>query len=136
MERMQVSPENGKRMVKHRRAVAARPSGGARFLEPLESRVLLSAPDTLLPQAAGANAGLPAATVAAASQQPEATVSPQDATKYADDGGASLFTTMSLLGLTSNRVSVFWDWQHPGTIQDQAFLDRLASVATLPGSKE
>ena len=57
----------------------------------------------------------------------------EDATKYADDGGASLFTTMSLLGLTSNRVSVFWDWQHPGTIQDQAFLDRMVPQATVHG---
>ena len=57
----------------------------------------------------------------------------EDATKYADDGGASLFSTMSLLGLTSNRVSVFWDWQHPGTIQDQPFLDRMVPQASARG---
>jgi hypothetical protein len=57
----------------------------------------------------------------------------EDATKYADDGGASLFTTMRSLGLTSNRVSVFWDWQHPDTIEDQPFLDRMVPQAEAQG---
>jgi hypothetical protein len=57
----------------------------------------------------------------------------EDATKYAGDGGASLFTTMNLLGLTSNRVSLFWDAQHPDAIQDQAFLDRMVPQAAAHG---
>jgi hypothetical protein len=57
----------------------------------------------------------------------------EDATKYANDGGASLFQTMDQLGLTSNRVSVFWDAEQPDTIQEQAFLDRMVPEAAAHG---
>jgi hypothetical protein len=53
----------------------------------------------------------------------------EDATKYAEDGGNTLFTEMNKLGTTSNRVAVFWDATQPTTIQDQAFLDRMIPVA-------
>ena len=42
----------------------------------------------------------------------------EDGTKYAADGGAALFGTMSSFGLTSNRVSVYWNFNEPATIQD------------------
>ena len=53
----------------------------------------------------------------------------EDATKYADDGGESLFTEMNKLGTNTNRVAVFWNADAPTTIQDQAFLDRMIPVA-------
>jgi hypothetical protein len=53
----------------------------------------------------------------------------EDATKYADDGGARLFTEMNKLQTTTNRVAVFWNADAPTTIQDQAFLDRMIPVA-------
>lgn len=53
----------------------------------------------------------------------------EDQTKYADDGGQSLFTEMNKLGPTMNRVTVLWDASNPTVIQDQAFLDRFVPVA-------
>jgi hypothetical protein len=53
----------------------------------------------------------------------------EDATKYAADGGNTLFTEFGKLGTTSNRVAVFWDATQPSTIQDQAFLDHMIPVA-------
>src|SRR5438552_4138607 len=43
-----------------------------------------------------------------------------DAGKYADDGGASFFNTLTDLGMTENRIAVFWDPANPTTIVDQA----------------
>ena len=57
----------------------------------------------------------------------------EDATKYSDDGGAALFTDMSALQTTTNRVAVFWNADDPATIQDQAFLDRMLPVAEADG---
>lgn len=51
----------------------------------------------------------------------------EDATKYADDGGAKLFDEMNALSTTSNRVAVFWDGSQ--NIVDQSFLDRMVPVA-------
>ncbi len=53
----------------------------------------------------------------------------EDATKYASDGGASLFGEMNAIGATSNRVAVFWNASQPSTIQDQPFLDRMIPQA-------
>src|SRR5215218_5667107 len=47
-----------------------------------------------------------------------------DAGKYADDGGAQFFDMLTELGMTENRIAVFWDPANPTTIVDQAFLDR------------
>lgn len=55
----------------------------------------------------------------------------EDATKYADDGGARLFTEMNKLQTTTNRVAVFWNADAPTTIQDQGFLDRMIPVAQI-----
>jgi len=51
----------------------------------------------------------------------------EDGTKYANDGGAQLFTEMNSILTTSNRVAVFWDGSQ--NIVDQAFLDRMIPVA-------
>ena len=52
-----------------------------------------------------------------------------DAGKYADDGGASFFAMVRDLGMTENRIAVFWDPARPDTIVDQEFLDRAVPVA-------
>jgi hypothetical protein len=57
----------------------------------------------------------------------------EDATKYAYDGGASLFAEMNKLGPTMNRVTVLWNADAPTTIQDQASLDRMIPVAEMNG---
>src|SRR5919205_1214542 len=57
----------------------------------------------------------------------------EDAGKYADDGGVSFFATLDDLGMTENRVAVFWDAAHPTEIQEQAFLDRSLPVAAAAG---
>ena len=54
----------------------------------------------------------------------------EDATKFAEDGGARLFDEMNTLQTTTNRVAVFWNADAPTTIQDQAFLDRMIPVAS------
>src|SRR5689334_21655266 len=53
----------------------------------------------------------------------------EDAGKYADDGGATFFPTLADLGMTQNRITVFWDAAHPAEIQEKAFLDRSLPVA-------
>jgi hypothetical protein len=53
----------------------------------------------------------------------------EDAGKYADDGGVSFFASLNDLGMTENRITVFWDPAHPTEIQEQAFLDRSLPVA-------
>jgi hypothetical protein len=56
-----------------------------------------------------------------------------DAMKYAEDGGAFYFNVMHDLGMTENRVIVFWDENTPGTILEQPFLDRMMPVASEQG---
>jgi hypothetical protein len=56
-----------------------------------------------------------------------------DAGKYADDGGANFFSMLNDLGMTENRIAVFWDPARPTTIVDQAFLDRAVPQATKRG---
>src|SRR5919201_2073571 len=56
-----------------------------------------------------------------------------DAGKYADDGGAAFFSTLTDLGMTENRVSVLWDPANPTTIADQTFLDRSVPQAAAHG---
>ena len=57
----------------------------------------------------------------------------EDATKYAQDGGASLFAQLRELGMTENRMVVRWNPNDPTTIQDKAFLDRSIPVAQRVG---
>jgi hypothetical protein len=56
-----------------------------------------------------------------------------DAGKYADDSGAGFFSMLNDLGMTENRIAVFWDPANPTTIVDQAFLDRSIPQATRRG---
>src|ERR671933_2059858 len=56
-----------------------------------------------------------------------------DAGKYADDSGAGFFSMLNDLGMTENRMAVFWDPANPTTIIDQAFLDRAVPQATRHG---
>jgi hypothetical protein len=48
-----------------------------------------------------------------------------DATKYAQDGGALYFQAMADLGMTENRVNVCWDETTPTKLLEQSFLDRM-----------
>ncbi|HEX6699379.1 MAG TPA: hypothetical protein VF101_01470, partial [Gaiellaceae bacterium] len=59
----------------------------------------------------------------------------EDAGKYADDGGAAFFSTLADLGMTQNRIVVFWNAAEPTTIQEQAFLDRAMPQAALHGTR-
>lgn len=56
-----------------------------------------------------------------------------DAGKYANDGGAGFFDLLTQLGMSENRMAVFWDPANPTTIVDQAFLDRAVPVAARHG---
>jgi len=56
-----------------------------------------------------------------------------DAGKYAEDGGAGFFNMLTELGMTENRMAVFWDPANPTTIVDQAFLDRSVPQAMRRG---
>ena len=59
----------------------------------------------------------------------------EDAGKYANDGGAAFFTTLGDLGMTQNRIAIFWDATEPTTIQEKAFLDRSMPQAVLRGTR-
>src|SRR5690242_2319276 len=56
-----------------------------------------------------------------------------DAGKYAEDGGAGFFHMLTDLGMTENRMAVFWDPTQPNTIVDQPFLDRAVPQAMRHG---
>jgi hypothetical protein len=57
----------------------------------------------------------------------------EDATKYADDGGATLYPKLTALGMETNRMAVHWDPTDPTTIQERGFLDRALPVAARAG---
>ncbi|HEU0303479.1 MAG TPA: hypothetical protein VFR32_02755 [Gaiellaceae bacterium] len=78
------------------------------------------------------------ACVAALAAATTATASPrfgvaEDATKYADDGGASLYPRLRELGMVENRITVRWNPADPTTIQEQGFLDRALPAADRAG---
>lgn len=56
-----------------------------------------------------------------------------DDAKFAADGGAAQFARMSSSGLSSLRVSVFWDPRDPTALADRAGLDRMVPAAALSG---
>jgi hypothetical protein len=58
-----------------------------------------------------------------------------DATKYADDGGETLFAKLDELGARENRVAVYWNPDQPDKIQERGFLDRMLPVAQKHGIK-
>jgi hypothetical protein len=57
----------------------------------------------------------------------------EDATKYANDGGDAYFDLFQDLGVTENRVVVFWNPAQPDVIDEQGFLDRLVPQAQKHG---
>ncbi len=56
-----------------------------------------------------------------------------DAMKYAEDGGGSLFADLNDLGMTDNRINVFWDENTPTKILEGDFVDRMMPVAAQYG---
>jgi len=56
-----------------------------------------------------------------------------DLTKYADDGGDVALDLFQDIGVSQNRVSVFWDPANPDVIDEQEFLDRLVPQAEAHG---
>lgn len=56
-----------------------------------------------------------------------------DAPKYADDGGDSIYATLRSLGMREVRMVVDFDPAHPRTIQEQGFLDRSVADAVAHG---
>ena len=56
----------------------------------------------------------------------------EDATKYADDGGTSIYPSLTNAGLTENRWTVTFTGD-PSHIQDQKFLDRSVPAAAAAG---
>jgi hypothetical protein len=73
-----------------------------------------------------------ASTAAVAHGSPRFGVA-EDATKYADDGGASLYPKLTALGMHTNRMTVHWDPTDPTTIQERGFLDRALPAAARAG---
>ena len=57
----------------------------------------------------------------------------EDATKYAADGGASLYSQLHELGMTENRMVVRWNPSDPATIPEKGFLDRSLPAAQRAG---
>ena len=74
------------------------------------------------------------ATAAAAPAAPRFGVA-EDVTKYADDGGASLYPRIKALGMVENRFTVRWNPADPTTIQEQGFLDRSLPAAARAGMR-
>jgi hypothetical protein len=56
----------------------------------------------------------------------------EDATKYADDGGAAIYPSLTSLGLTENRWTLTFTGD-PTVIGDEAFLDRAVPAAAAAG---
>jgi hypothetical protein len=56
-----------------------------------------------------------------------------DAMKYAEDGGGSLFADLNDLGMSDNRINVFWDENTPTKILEEDFVDRMMPVAAQYG---
>lgn len=57
----------------------------------------------------------------------------EDATKYAEDGGASLYPRIRSLGMVENRIAVRWNPVEPTEILERRFLDRALPVAARSG---
>ena len=87
---------------------------------------------------AAACLSFPAAFVTAAAHPAVSTSSgpafgvAEDASKFADDGGATMYTSLKNAGMTENRWTVTFSGD-PSTIGDQAFLDRSVPAAAAAG---
>jgi len=56
-----------------------------------------------------------------------------DASKYADDGGAWFYGQLKSANLTENRWTLTWDPAHPGSIDELPFVERAAPKAQAAG---
>jgi hypothetical protein len=56
-----------------------------------------------------------------------------DASKYADDGGAWFYTQLAGANLTENRWTLAWDASNPTVITELPFLERAAPLAQAAG---
>ena len=87
---------------------------------------------------AAACLSFPAAFVTAAAHPAVSTSSgpafgvAEDASKFADDGGATIYASLENAGMTENRWTVTFDGD-PSTIGDQPFLDRSVPAAASAG---
>jgi hypothetical protein len=81
---------------------------------------------------AAAAAALLLAPVGAASAQLRFGVADETG-KYADDGGAGVYSALHDLGMTEDRFTIRWDATQPQTIPEQQFLDRSVPVAAARG---
>jgi hypothetical protein len=70
-----------------------------------------------------------AATARASGGKPPIVGIADDAPKYADDGGATMWAQLQDLGMREARISVDFDPVQPKTIQEKAFLDRSIAKA-------
>ena len=73
-----------------------------------------------------------AATTSASGRSGPAFGVAEDATKYAPDGGASIYPSLTRIGMTENRWTVTYTGD-PTTIADQGFLDRAVPAAAAAG---
>jgi len=74
-----------------------------------------------------------AATARASGGSPPIVGISDDAPKYADDGGATMWAELQDLGMREARISVDFDPTQPRTIQEKAFLDRSIAKAAASG---
>jgi hypothetical protein len=86
-----------------------------------------------------ATLGLLAITVSASAAASPRAVSPitygvaDDASKYADDGGARVYAALPGAGLTQNRWTLAWNPAKPNVIEELPFLARAAPIAQRAG---
>jgi hypothetical protein len=83
--------------------------------------------------AAGASVAHPVATGAGAAMPALGFGVADDASKYADDGGASFYGQLKGAGLTENRWTLAWDAENPTAINELSFLQRAAPAAQAAG---
>ena len=86
-----------------------------------------------------ATLGLLAITMSASAGASPRAVAPitygvaDDASKYADDGGARFYATLPGAGLTQNRWTLAWNPAKPNAIEELPFLERAAPLAQRAG---
>ena len=86
-----------------------------------------------------ATLGLLAITMSASAGASPRAVAPitygvaDDASKYADDGGARFYTALPGAGLTQNRWTLVWNPARPTAIEELPFLERAAPLAQRAG---
>jgi hypothetical protein len=84
----------------------------------------------VLTASAGAH---PAAGITTATAAPISWGAADDASKFADDGGAAFYGTLKGAGLTQNRWTLGFDASDPTAIKELPFLERAAPVAQAAG---